>query len=222
MPGRTFSLWRLADLSWRYDWATMPLGQSPLRFRSAGNYLPRREAAKDGGGIGRAPASAGGSSVIRSAKLAAWGENRKHARNSPTRFGFGGAASVMSPLAVSALGQRKPMPAQGPSDVAVSANSPAISSRGNRPLGRTNVTSSKKSSEALRRRCSPAGVADQAEQTDARTSSQRSRHYCGVAIVIVPSESTTHMGRVSRGPDICTKRQFGGAVRVIFLAAVTM
>ena len=82
MPGRAFSLWRLADLSWRYDCATMPVGKSLLRFRPAGNYLPRREAAKDGGGIGRAPAPAGGNSVIRSAELAARGEDRKHARKS--------------------------------------------------------------------------------------------------------------------------------------------
>ena len=65
-------------------------------------------------------------------------------------------------------------------------------------------------------RCSPADVAEQAEQTDARTSSSRSRHYFGVAIVFFPVEMTTRVVRGRRGPKICAKRHPGGAAGVIF------
>ena len=70
-------------------------------------------------------------------------------------------------------------------------------------------------------RFSPADVADQAEQTDARKKSSRSCRNCGVAIVILPPELTTQDDRTRRGPNICTKRQFGGAARVIFSSEVT-
>ena len=58
-------------------------------------------------------------------------------------------------------------------------------------------------------RCFPADFAEKAEQTDARTLSQRSRHNCGVPIVIFPAELTTHEERTRRGPEICTRRHFG-------------
>ena len=58
-------------------------------------------------------------------------------------------------------------------------------------------------------RCSPADVAEQAGQTDARTSSQRSRRYCGVAIVIPRAELTTREGGTRRGTKVCARRQFG-------------
>ena len=60
------------------------------------------------------------------------------------------------------------------------------------------------------------------KQTDARTSSQRSRHYCGVAILTSPAGSTTHGDRARRGPNICTKRHFGVVASVIFPAGATM
>ena len=58
-------------------------------------------------------------------------------------------------------------------------------------------------------RCSPSDITEQAEQTDARTSSQRSRHYCGVAIVISPAGSTNNVEKTRRGPSVCAKRLFG-------------
>ena len=55
-------------------------------------------------------------------------------------------------------------------------------------------------------RSSPADAAEPPGQTDARTQSNRSRHLCGVAIVIFPAELATHEDRTRRGPEICTKR----------------
>ena len=98
-------------------------------------------------------------SNIFSAELTARAENHEHARNSRTKCRLGAV-----PVAFFVLGRRKPMAAKKLSDVAVSAVSPLLSHRRHRPLGRTSVTSAKESSEALRRRCSPAGVADQAER----------------------------------------------------------
>ena len=69
--------------------------------------------------------------------------------------------------------------------------------------------------------CSPAEFADQAAQTDTRTSSQRSRHSCGVAIVIFPAELTEHEERTRRGPKPCAKRQLGAVAYVMFPAEVT-
>ena len=69
-------------------------------------------------------------------------------------------------------------------------------------------------------RLSAAAVAGLAKQTDARTSHQRSRLYCGVAIVIFPAELTTHGDRTRRGPEICTKRQSGIVAQVILPAEV--
>ena len=59
-------------------------------------------------------------------------------------------------------------------------------------------------SKAAPSRRSPAHVAEEAGQTDARTSSQRSRNYCDVAIVF-PAELTTRDGRTRRGPKPCTR-----------------
>ena len=64
-------------------------------------------------------------------------------------------------------------------------------------------------------RCSPADVADPAEQTNARRSRQRSRHYCGASIVIPAAELTTNETRTRRGPKICAERQ------LVFVAQLT-
>ena len=85
-------------------------------------------------------------------------EKQKHARDSPTKYGFGRAAPVMYPAAVFILAQRKPMPAMESGDVAVSALSPLLFPRRPRPLGGAKETSAKKWSDALRRqrrRCVP-------------------------------------------------------------------
>ena len=149
------------------------------------------------------------SSVFCLAEWAAREEKRKHARKSPTKCRFGRAASVMYPVVVFILAKRKPMPAQQLSDVAVSAVSPLFFPRRHPPLVRTSVTSAKKLSESirrLRRRCVSRRRTppSRRNKTDARTSSQRSRRYCGVAIVIFPAELTTHEDRTRRGPKIRT------------------
>ena len=69
-------------------------------------------------------------------------------------------------------------------------------------------------------RLSTAAVAGLAKQTDARTSYQRSRLYCGVAIVIFPAELATHGDMTRRGPEICTRRQSGIVAQVILPAKV--
>ena len=71
-------------------------------------------------------------------------------------------------------------------------------------------------------RCFPADFAEKAEQTDARTLSQRSRHNCGVPIVIFPADLTTHEERTRRGPEICTRRHFGVIAEVVFPSEVTV
>ena len=71
-------------------------------------------------------------------------------------------------------------------------------------------------------RCSPANIMGQAEQTDARTSSQRSRHSSGLAVVIFPAELTTREDRTRRGPNICTKRHFRIAAWVMYPAGASM
>ena len=132
----------------------------------------------------------------------------------------------MNHVAAFILAQRKPLAAKLLRDVAVSAALPLLFPRGNRPLRRTSVTPAKKierssTSTAALARCSPAGVAEQAAQTDARTSCQKNRCFCGVAIVIFPPELATDEVRTRREPKICGKRQFGGAARVISPAEVT-
>ena len=148
-------------------------------------------------------------SVFCSAELTTRKGADKHARNSPTKCRLGTVASLVCPAAFSALAQRKPMAAKESGDVAVPAVSRLIFPRPHRPLGRTSVTSAKKLSESLRRqrrrrvvprRTSPS----RRNETDARTSSQRSRQNRGVAIVISPAELTTHEGRTRRGPKVCT------------------
>ena len=71
-------------------------------------------------------------------------------------------------------------------------------------------------------RCSPADIMKQAERTDARTSSQISRHSSGLAVVIFPAELTTREDRTRRGPNICTKCHFRIVASVIFPAGATM
>ena len=109
-------------------------------------------------------------SVICLAELAARGEKR-----------LGDVASLECPAAFFIPERRKQMAAQKLSDVAVSAVSPLFFPQRHPPLGRTKATSAKNLSEALRRlrrRCvstrqlSPS----RRNETDARTSSQRSRH----------------------------------------------
>ena len=95
------------------------------------------------------------------------------------------------------------------SDVAVSAVSPWLFPRWHRPPLQPGVTSAKKSGEALRRlrrrRVAPRrATPSRRNETDARTSSQRSRHNSGVAVVISPAELTTHEGRTRLGPKIGT------------------
>ena len=55
----------------------------------------------------------------------------------------------------------------------------------------------------------PADVAEQAEQTDARTSRKGSRLFFGLATVIFPAELTARKDGTRRGPKICTERYFG-------------
>ena len=95
-----------------------------------------------------------------------------------------------------------------------SAESPVLFPDRHRPLGRTKATSAKKFGEALRRkrrrcvgprRTSPS----RRNKTNERASSQRSRLFFGLALVIFPAELTTHVDRNTRGPKICTKRHFG-------------
>ena len=95
------------------------------------------------------------------------------------------------------------------SDVAVSAVSPWLFPRWHRPPLQPGVTSAKKLGEALRRlrrrRVAPRrATPSRRNETDARTSSQRSRHNSGVAVVIFPAELTTHEGRTRLGPKIGT------------------
>ena len=120
-------------------------------------------------------------SVICLAELAARGEKRKHARNCRTECRLGAVASLECPAAFFIPERRKQMAARKLSDVAVSAVSPLFFPQRHPPLGRTKATSAKNLSEALRRlrrRCvstrqlSPS----RRNETDARTSSQRSRH----------------------------------------------
>ena len=65
-------------------------------------------------------------------------------------------------------------------------------------------------SKAAPLRVSPANVAEQRGETDARTTSERSRRYCSVAATAIsPVEITTHEGRPRRGPKIWRKRHLG-------------
>ena len=90
-------------------------------------------------------------SIIFSATLTTLREEDRHARNTRTKCRLGGVATVMCPVAFCIQAERKPTVANYLSDVAVSAESPLLRPRQNRPLGRTEVTSAKKLSEALRR-----------------------------------------------------------------------
>ena len=76
----------------------------------------------------------------------------------------------------------------------------------------------------MRRRCvfSRRTSPNRWNKTDARTSSQRSRLFSGLAIVIFPAESNTHGERTRREPKDCAKRRFSIVAQVIFLAEVTM
>ena len=71
--------------------------------------------------------------------------------------------------------------------------------------------------------CSPPeDVAEQAEQTNARASSQRRRLFFGLAIAIFPAELTTRREGPRRGAKICTNRHLAIVAQVMFLAEGTM
>ena len=147
------------------------------------------------------------------------------ARNSLTKRRFGRVAPAMCPASFVSRGQRKPKPAKRLSDVAMSADSPLLFPRQNRPPGRASVTSAKKSSGALRRRRRRRVILRRTSptrrgETDARTSSHRSRLFSGFASVISPAELTTREDRTCRGPKTCMKRHFGIATQVISPAEV--
>ena len=70
-------------------------------------------------------------------------------------------------------------------------------------------------------RFSPAEFPEQADnKNNARTSCKGSRLFCGVTLVSSPAQLTTHEAKTRRGPKIYTKRQLGGAARVLFPAEV--
>ena len=89
--------------------------------------------------------------------------------------------------------------------VALVISPPASTSRaGERNVGEEIERIATSIAAALR--SSPADAAEPPGQTDARTQSNRSRHLCGVVIVIFPAELATLEDRARRGPEICTKR----------------
>ena len=148
------------------------------------------------------------------------GERQTCAKHS-NRVPSGGVASVMCPVAFSIQAERKPVAAKELSDVAVSAASPLLLPRQTPPLGRTKVTSAKKLSEALRRqrrRCvyPQRNSPNRRRKTDARTSTKRSRLFCGVPTATFPPELSTHEGRTRRGPKICTSASLAELPRLFF------
>ena len=136
------------------------------------------------------------SSVIFPAELAARGGNHKHADQCLVRSEFS------SWCLERVLG-----------DSAVPTESPLLLPRRRRPLGRTKATSAKKLSGAIRR-SRRRGVVPRRTPPSRRgkpTPAHQVREvafFSALHFFISPAELPTQDDRTSRGPKICTERQF--------------